>query len=173
MFRSNIRPMRMHLNRKLILAAIVCLGCACLALLIVKIPRRDFIIKTYLYGGQNLRSGATVLVDGIEAGTVTAVNVRPELGQHPVEVFMSIRPHFRESIPKDSISSVLQQGILGPTAIDIDTRQTSGLLIENGETLISHDPVENETAKAIEKFGNVVRDAIKALPQSTTAKSNR
>ena len=141
-------------------------------LYIAKIPRRSFVIKTYLYSGQSLRPGATVLVDGVEAGTVTAVNVHPELGQHPVEVYMSIQPHFRSSIPNDSVSSVVQQGILAPSAIEIDTRETVGTLIGDGETLKSQDPAENETAKTLEKFGNAVGNAIKAFPHSTAPKSN-
>jgi len=164
--------MNMRLNRKLILAAIICLGFACLLLFISRIPQRDFVIKTYLYSGQSLRPGATVLIDGVEAGTVTAVNVRPELGQHPVEVFMSIKPHFRSSIPNDSVSSVVQQGILAPSSIEIDTRETLGTLIRDGGTLKSQDPAEDETAKTLEKFGNVVGDAIKAFPHSAAPKTN-
>ena len=68
------------------------------------------------------KAGAPVCVDGVKPGVVKSMRVRPELGERPVEVLMSISTGYELRIPNDSTVILSTEGILGKTFADIDTR---------------------------------------------------
>lgn len=51
-----------------------------------KPPTRHQSLKSYFSSGSGVKAGAEVRVDGVVVGSVTSVRVRPDLGEHPVEV---------------------------------------------------------------------------------------
>jgi len=152
-------------KRRFLLAAVVVAGIASLVLLLLKVPRYPLQVKTYLHSGQNLQVGSPVWIDGVTAGSVTAVNIHPEYGAHPVEVVMKIEAYFRSNIPQDSVAILSAQGVLGPTGLDIDTRNTHGPLIATGGVLNSQEAElsGSQAAKTMEKIGNILIDASKDM----------
>jgi ABC-type transporter Mla subunit MlaD len=162
-------PLAMNISakRKMLLAAIAVVGFACLSLLLLKIPRYPLQIRTYLHGGQNLQTGSPVWIDGVTAGVITEVNVRPEYGNHPVEVVMKSDSHFRYSVPEDSVAVLSSQGVFAPTGLDIDTRNAHGKLIATGSTLKSEEVSENQVVNAMDKIGNILIDAAKDVKKSS------
>jgi ABC-type transporter Mla subunit MlaD len=166
-----IRPVSTTPKRKLLLTAIVVIGVASLALLLLKVPRYPLQIKTYLHSGQNLQAGSPVWIDGVTAGSVTAVNIRPEYGAHPVEIVMKIEAHFHSSIPQDSIATLSAQGVLGPIGLDIDTRNAHGPLIAMGGVLNSQEAeiTGSQAAKAMGKIGNILIDASRDMQKPSAS----
>jgi ABC-type transporter Mla subunit MlaD len=153
--------MTWHADRKSILIAIIGAGLICFAALLIRIPRHHFTIITYMNNGKTLRTGATVWLDGIKAGSVTMINVRPELKEGPVEIFMAIDTPYQLSIPLDSTASLRTEGVLEPAGIEIDTRKTTLPLIKDGGTLQSREVQDSEAAQAIERIGKALIDASK------------
>lgn len=146
--------MTRHTQRNLIFSgvAIVVTALVCLAVIFGRNSRQKFTVKTYLANGQNLRSGAEVWIDGIRAGSITAVYIRPEQKHHPVEVIMAINKPYQSVIPSDSIAVLSSQGILSPKGIEIDTRESKGPLIQNGGVLISQEVSDGEPVDALKIF---------------------
>jgi ABC-type transporter Mla subunit MlaD len=72
---------------------------------------------------------------GVEVGRVTDIRIRPEVRDNPAEVSMSLDPAYMLDIPSDSVASLPTEGVLGPTFVDIDIRNASGLPLQNGGVL--------------------------------------
>jgi phospholipid/cholesterol/gamma-HCH transport system substrate-binding protein len=155
--------------RKGVLALIVIAVAICLWLSLR--PPSQLNVRTYFHNAANLQRDTSVWVDGVEVGSVTSVAVRPELGERPVEVLMTIRTPYELRIPKGSIASLSTQGVLGPTVVDIDTRRASGPPIENGGMLDSLELANNQAARAIEVLGNALVDASKKLQEKEQSSS--
>jgi phospholipid/cholesterol/gamma-HCH transport system substrate-binding protein len=96
-----------------------------------------FILKSYFDNAGGLRIGAPVRLSGVDIGNVTAIRIvtDPDKKVTPVEVTMKIAAVFRESIRKDSVSSLATAGVLGETYIDIDSSQAKGPEVAKGDTL--------------------------------------
>lgn len=145
---------------------------AAAALLIVvstlwRSPWHALTLKTYFTDGMWLRAGAPVRVAGVDVGSVKSVRPRAELKQAPVEVIMSISTDYELRIPDDSVASLSTAGILGPTYVNIDTRNASGRPIRSGGTLKAN-PVTSAENPTLEQILN--RLAI-AINPDTTAES--
>jgi len=154
---------QMRAMRKLVLAVIVGIGLTCLALIFVKAPSHRLNVRTYLRNAQGLQSGTPVSIDGVRVGSVTSVDVRPELGDHPVEAVMMIGTSYKLTVPNDSVVRLTAEGALGPTVLEIDTRKAVGPPAENNGVLKSMEATDNQGARALEFMGNVLIDASKKI----------
>jgi len=117
-----------------------------------------------------LRTGAPVRLAGVDVGSVKSVRPRAELKQAAVEVIMSISTDDELRIPDDSIVSLSTSGILGPTYLNIDIRNASGLQIRSGGTLKAN-PVNSAENPTVEQTLNKLAIAIK--PDDTAATLDR
>jgi ABC-type transporter Mla subunit MlaD len=113
-------------------------------------------VTTYFQNASGLNAGAPVRVDGVDLGLVTAVRVRPEVGERPIEVLMVIKTSYNLAIPNDSVVSLVTQGVLGPTLVDIDTRHAQGPPVGENGVLKSREVTSEESAQAAKHL----RDAI-------------
>jgi ABC-type transporter Mla subunit MlaD len=156
--------------RKAALIVIVALAAAILCLPLRKPDSHRMTLRTYFRNGDGLQLRAPVRVDGVELGSVISVRVRPELGERPIEVVMAIATSYDLAIPSDSNARLLTQGLLGPTAVDIDTRHAQGVRIGNNGVLTSLEtPDETKEAigqaeKAMNRLADQVDELNKKLP---------
>jgi ABC-type transporter Mla subunit MlaD len=150
--------------RKFVLALIVVLGFGCTWLALRKPPSHDQNLKSYFQSGSSLKAGAPVCVDGVKLGVVKSVRVRPELGDRPVEVLMSISTPYELRIPNDSTVLLSAEGVLGETYAEIDTRNAQGPTIGNDGVLKSSEVSVADGANAIRRVGD-------ALVQATVGNS--
>ena len=151
-------------RRKFVLASIIAVGLTCLGLVLVKGPAYRLKLRTYLRQAQGLRSGTPVSVDGVRVGAVRSVDVRPELGDHPVEAVIAIGTPYKLVVPKDSVVWLaIEGGVLGQTVLEIDTRNAVAPPIENDGVLKSVEVKDNQAAHALEFIGNALIDESKNI----------
>lgn len=94
-------------------------------------------VRSYFDNAEGLRVGAPVRLSGVDVGNVTKmaiVNV-PEKRLTPVEVTMKVSTKYRESMRRDSVTSLETAGVLGETYLDIDSSQAVGTPLQDGDTL--------------------------------------
>lgn len=121
-------------------------------------------VKTYFHDAQRLRPGASVRVDGVDMGSVTAVRVSPNRAAQPIEVLMTIKTPYQLGIPNDSIAELTSDGVLGPDIVEIDTRTKNTAPIQNKGILQSREYAASErTADALEKVGNILIEESKQI----------
>lgn len=132
--------------RKAILVLIILVGLACLWL-----PWRDksshrLTLRAYFSHAQNVRPGIPVCVDGVQLGSVEKVTVRPDLGDHPVEVVLRLGTPYELRIPSGSIAEVSQRVVLGPAIVDVDTRMGHGPPIADGGKIQGEESRDDQAA---------------------------
>jgi ABC-type transporter Mla subunit MlaD len=108
-----------------------------------------FTLRAYYRHAENLRKGMPVCVDGIQLGTVASVRVRPELGDRPVELVLTLNPPYDLKIPTGSTAQVAHPGIFRPTVVDIDTRPASGPPLPNGGEIEGLESTDDQAAHAL------------------------
>ncbi len=155
--------------RNLIWVLIVVAGFACIvALKVARHSTYGLHLKTYFGRGHGLQAGAPVRVDGVGVGLVTSVQIRPELGERPIEVLMQISTSYQLQIPNDSTVSLASDGLLGPTFPNIDTRNSHGSPIADNGVLNSAEPTDTQGDNAIK---HPIEDAGDALRQTMNPNS--
>jgi len=108
-------------------------------------------LQSYFDNAEGLRPGAPVRLNGVDIGNVATVhNVHQKDKQlTPVEVVMTISSKFQHDVRRDSISSLETAGVLGETYIDIDSTESVGGPVQNGDTLPTQvHPDFNEVVRA-------------------------
>jgi phospholipid/cholesterol/gamma-HCH transport system substrate-binding protein len=148
--------------RKLVLALIVVAGLVLVSFAVFRTARSTSYrlhVKTYFRTANSLKAGALVRVDGVDVGSVTSVRVRPELGEHPVEVLISVSTPYPLNIPNDSTASLSTAGVLGETLVDIDTRKAQGLPVADGSALSSLEPTAAHLSDALGRVGEALIEA--------------
>jgi phospholipid/cholesterol/gamma-HCH transport system substrate-binding protein len=138
--------------RKLAWMLIIVAGLAVIGIVLFRAtgpPSYSLHLKTYFHRGIGLKAGALVRVDGVDVGSVIGVRVRPELGERPVEVLMSIKTPYQLNIPEDSTVSLSTAGVLGETLVDIDTRKSHGSPAVDNGVLKSVELTDAQTSTAI------------------------
>jgi ABC-type transporter Mla subunit MlaD len=162
----------MHSMRKVALAFIVVVAAVILWLPLRRPPTHRLTLTTYFRNGDGLQPKAEVRVDGVELGLVTSVRVRPELGERPVEVVMSIATPYDLAIPSDSVVLLATGGgLLGPTLVDIDTRRAQGSRIGNNGVLASSEitgDLNCQATRAMDHLADKVDEAMKKLSLPTS-----
>lgn len=91
-------------------------------------------LKTYLPGVPNLQDGAPVTLDGVTVGNVQTLNVNrhPADRMHSIEVDMRIGKQYQDLIRSTSDASLLTQGLLGSSYVNISRGYTGDVVQNNG-----------------------------------------
>jgi ABC-type transporter Mla subunit MlaD len=105
------------------------------------------------------------------------LDVRPELGDRPVEVVMTINTSYKLTVPNDSVVRLATEGgVLGPTVVEIDTRKAIGPPIQDNGVLPSMEITDSRAARVLEFIGNTflyesrkLRDTEKPLSPPTNS----
>ena len=94
-------------------------------------------LKSYFDNAEGLRPGAPVRLNGVDIGNVATIHIVREKDKQltPVEVTMKISSNSQRDVRRDSVSSLETAGVLGETYIDIDSTESVGGPIQNGDTL--------------------------------------
>jgi len=97
------------------------------------------IVTSYFSNSNGLKVGAPVNLEGVTIGEIKKVQITTDAAHKltPVKVIMKIDPKFRESLHKDSTSSLVKDGLVGDTVVDINSQTATGPLLESGDQLPS------------------------------------
>ncbi len=155
--------------RKVILISsfVVLVAAVCVWVFCPRFAAYHLVLRAYYPHLQNVRKGTPVCIDGVELGSVSSVTVRPELGDRPIEVVLSLRSPYPLQIPSGSTAQAAEPGILRPTVVDIDTRTGHGAPIPNGGVIEGRESTDDQTAHAL---GIVVKAIV---DQSKEAQPNQ
>jgi ABC-type transporter Mla subunit MlaD len=135
--------------RKAIVPAIALVAATCLAFLYHEKSGYHLTLRAYFSHIQNVQTGMPVCVDGVQVGTVASVKVRPELGNRPVEVVLTLSTPYKLNIPQGSTAQVLEPGILRAKVVDIDTREAQGPPAVNGGAIEGQESRDDQAAHAL------------------------
>jgi phospholipid/cholesterol/gamma-HCH transport system substrate-binding protein len=94
-------------------------------------------LYAYFDNASGLREGAPVRLEGVDIGNVTRVRVVSDAAHKltPVEITMKVNTRYRQNIHKDSQVTQTTAGVLGEVFIDINSRNATGKLAADGDTL--------------------------------------
>jgi ABC-type transporter Mla subunit MlaD len=138
--------------RKAILLLIIVTATGCLWLVVLSASHK-IIVRTYFRNAPGLLSGARVRVDGMELGFVREISLEPQHRDRPIAVRMALDTEHGLIIPSDAAATLETEGMLGPTFVEIDTRNKTGAPIGNNAILESTEPADNAGAHALEVVG--------------------
>jgi ABC-type transporter Mla subunit MlaD len=157
--------------RKTIFLAIVTLVIA--AFVVVVSHKSTYRLTLHAYFGhvQNVKKRMPVCVDGVQFGSVADVIVRPELGERPVDVVLSIYTSYPLRLPQDVTAQVVEPGVLRPTVIDIDTRGAGARSVEDGGSLLGRESGDDQAAHALGVVVKALADQSKANENSQSQPS--
>lgn len=104
------------------------------------------VLKSYFDNASGIQPGAVVRLQGVDLGSVTAVQVVSDPGHRttPVEVTMKVSSKFHQSLRKDSLTTLATAGVLGATYIDIDSSNAKGLEVQDGDVLPTRETPQIE-----------------------------
>jgi phospholipid/cholesterol/gamma-HCH transport system substrate-binding protein len=98
---------------------------------------RKFSVITYFDNAEGLRSGQPVNLQGVPIGNVTAVRVVPGRPESPVQVIMGINKKYQPFVRSNTKATILTQGVLGESYVDLDSRKATGPVVVDGQELPS------------------------------------
>ena len=113
-------------------------------------------LKSYFDNANGLREGAPVRLSGVDIGNVTSILVVRDRTKQltPVEVTMKVSTRYIFNLRKDSLTLLSTAGVLGETYIDIDSSQSKGPQVQDGDVLPSRE---------VPDFGDMVRSGQSTL----------
>lgn len=117
--------------------------------------RQHYKLKTSFDNVSGLAVGATVLLAGIDVGTVDDIVFDPDLANARVEVTMSIDKHFQDRIRADSVASTVTKGVLGDKIISISLGSAGQPILKEGDMLKSAKQLS--LFELAEEGGNTLR----------------
>lgn len=94
-------------------------------------------LVTYFDNAEGLRGGQGVNLQGVAIGNVKSVRVVSDHPQMPVQVIMRINKNFQPVVREDAKATILTQGVLGESYVDIDNRFATGGPVKDGAELPS------------------------------------
>jgi phospholipid/cholesterol/gamma-HCH transport system substrate-binding protein len=96
-------------------------------------------LVTYFDNAEGLRGGQGVDFQGVAIGNVQSVRVvsDPKHAEKPIQVVMRISKKFQPVLRKDATATILTQGVLGESFIDIDGRFAKERPVNDGDELAS------------------------------------
>ncbi len=94
-------------------------------------------LKCYFDNAQGLRVGAPVRLSGVDIGNVTSIRIVPDKSKqlNPVEITMKVSTKYGFGMRRDSMTSLETTGVLGETFLEIDSAQSVGPPVQDGDTL--------------------------------------
>ena len=107
---------------------------------------KKILLKSYFDNASGIQPGAVVRLQGVDIGSVTAVQVVPDPAHRatPVEITMKVSTKYHRSIRKDSLTTLATAGVLGATYIDIDSAFAKGPQAEDGDVLQTRETPQIE-----------------------------
>ncbi len=106
-------------------------------------------VRSYFENSAGLKNGAQVTLEGVTVGTVKSIRVVPERRLTPVEVVMKISAKYASAIHQDSKASLVTQGVLGDTDVDIDSKAAvKPEIADNGELSTNESPSLTDVIKS-------------------------
>ncbi|HEX6802799.1 MAG TPA: MlaD family protein [Terriglobales bacterium] len=111
-------------------------------------------LESYFPDASGLAEGAPVKLSGVDIGNVKKIRIVPDRAVDPVEVTMKVNTKYRFFLRKDSWTVLSTAGVLGATYINIDSSQSKGAQVEDGDVLRS---------KEVPGYDDVVRAANSSL----------
>ncbi len=149
--------------RKVILALIVAIGLAVLGLLAVPhIGHQHLILTTCFTQLLGVEVGAKVRMQGVEIGTVRAVNVQLGDKSCPAKLDLDLWLPKGKHVPRDARTELSTAGVLGPTYVVIDTAMATGPPVETGDSLQS-TPTAELSSEGTEKAVRTLSDRLGKL----------
>ncbi len=110
---------------------------------------RKLVVRSYFENSAGLKVGGQVTLEGVTVGTVKSIRIVPERKLTPVEVTMKIGANYARVIHQDSKASLVTQGVLGDTDVDIDSKAAVKPQIEdNGELSTNESPSLTDVIKS-------------------------
>jgi len=96
-------------------------------------------VTSYFANSNGLKVGAPVSLQGVTIGEVKKVQITTDVTHKltPVKVIMKLDPAFRASLHKDSTASLIKDGLVGDTVVDINSQLAIGPPLESGDQLPS------------------------------------
>ena len=94
-------------------------------------------LKSYFDNAAGLRPGAPVRLSGVDIGNVTKIRIVPDKDKQltPVEITIKVSTKYGYGLRRDSMTSLETAGVLGETYLDIDSSQSVGAQVQDGDTL--------------------------------------
>jgi len=104
------------------------------------------VLKSYFDNASGIQPGAVVRLQGVDLGSVTAVQVVSDPAHRltPVEVTMKVSSKFHQNLRKDSLTTLATAGVLGATYIDIDSSNAKGPEVLDGDVLPTRETPQIE-----------------------------
>jgi phospholipid/cholesterol/gamma-HCH transport system substrate-binding protein len=98
---------------------------------------RKLTISTYFENSAGLKVGAPVNLQGVQIGTVKAINVvtAPDRKLTPVQVIMKIDSKYQSSLHEDSTAALTTAGVLGDEMVDVNSQVATGPPLRDGDEL--------------------------------------
>ena len=124
-------------------------------------------LKTCLTVADNLRTGASVRISGVEVGNVPKIQVRPGDQACPVMVEMALQTEYELRIPRDSKAYAATAGLLGPAYVGIDSSEATGTSIEDWGTLPSKLVTKTETEEILNGINGSLQQLDRSLQESS------
>ena len=122
-------------------------------------------LETRFTNLSSLKVGSKVLVSGMSAGEVLAVQVPPS----PVEKFrvrFRVLSRFQPMLRTDSVASIQVEGLVGSKVLQVDPGSDQGIKVTPGAVLPSREPVEIATViQQSAEVVNRVNDAVDEVQQ--------
>ena len=97
------------------------------------------LLKSYFPDASGLTPGSPVRLSGVDIGNVKTIQVVAGRPQDPVEVVMKVNTKYLFFLRKDSITLLSTAGVLGATYINIDSSQSKGAEVQDGDVLPSKE----------------------------------
>jgi phospholipid/cholesterol/gamma-HCH transport system substrate-binding protein len=125
-------------------------------------------VTTYFANSNGLKVGAPVSLQGVTIGEVKKVEITTDAAHKltPVKAIMKLDPKFRDGLHKDSTASLIKDGLVGDTVVDINSQLATGPQLENGDQLPSVSTTD------IDAVLQNAKDSMQSL-DSTLGKLNR
>lgn len=147
-----------------IVGVFLAIGIVCLALLSVKVARRDFFtgegyeVQAVFSNCSGLRTGSSVMIAGVEVGRVKQI----ALQDYEARVKMMI--HSDVAIQKDAIASIKTKGLIGEKFVELSPGAAEEKIAPGGMIRDTEPAMDMESL--ISKFvhGNVSQPSEAAAP---------
>lgn len=147
--------MKGRLNLELAVGAFMVVGILCLGFLSIKLGKLElwgnpgYTVSAVFSDVGGLRSGAPVVVAGVDVGTVTLI----QLKDYEAHVTLQIRPDL--VIHEDAVVSVKTRGLIGEKFVQISDGAADGLVGPGGRIRQTESAVDIEALISKYAFGDL------------------
>ena len=153
----------------LIVIALAILSAIVILVLGVESPFASrYTLYTYMPNISGLRPGSTVMLEGVNIGTIKEFEFSSDL-EKGIKIEMRLQSKYQDRIRTDSIAKLQSLGLLGDKIVEISQGTADGRPLKEGETVTGAPPLDLDQmiAKATHSFDNLSEtvDNIKAVTQ--------